>query len=161
MSTLIVLLLILVIVFLFYLIIRRKIPQTYPYFKNPYFISYAERKFYKVLEQIVSSNYYVFTQVSLGSLLKVDKSGKEYWEYMNKISRKSVDFVIADKTNFDALIVIELDDRSHSLYKRQDRDRFLKEALESANIQLIRFTVKNTYNTVDIQNVLLPYLNNR
>lgn len=154
------LLLIAIVVFLLYLIIRRKLPQKYPYTRNPYFISYAERSFYRILEQVIANKYYIFPQVSLGSLLKVDKQGEEYWAYMNKISRKSIDFVIVDKTSFNALLVIELDDKSHNMYKREDRDAFLKDALNQANIDFIRFPVRSSYSPNDIHKELSQYFNN-
>ena len=117
-----------------------------PYYKNPNFISYSERSFYKILDSLVPQNYYIFPQVSLNSLLKVDKQGKEYWQYINKIKQKSVDFVIVAKDNFDPKLVIELDDFFHNYQSRIERDEFVNEALNEAEIKYLRIKGEKSYN---------------
>ncbi len=68
----------------------------FPYFKKKYFLTNTEREFFKILEEAVANEYYIFPQVHLSKILFV-KNGKEYYKYRNKIDRKSVDFVILEK----------------------------------------------------------------
>lgn len=118
---------------------------SYPYYKNPYFISKSEQAFMKVLESIVKDRYYIFCQVNVHSLLKVQKNEKEYWKYMNKIKQKSVDFVIADKESCNPLLVIELDDYSHNFSSRKERDVFINKAFKTAGIPLLRIPTSRYY----------------
>lgn len=135
--------------------IRSLIKPKYPYYKNPNFISYAERAFFNVLKVAIEDKYYIFAQVSLNSILKVDLEGKEYWQYFNKIKQKSVDFVLVDKTNFDPVLVIELNDRSHQLENRKERDEFLVKALTHAGIEYLTVTNRSSYNTPELKEVIL------
>jgi very-short-patch-repair endonuclease len=142
--------------FLFLLLILVKLfnKPKYPYYKNPNFISFAEQAFFNVLKIAIEDKYYIFAQVSLNSLLKVDLEGKEYWQYFNKIKQKSVDFVLVDKTNFNPVLVIELDDRSHLLTYRQERDEFLEKSLTNAGIEYLRVRNRSTYNIPELKEVI-------
>ena len=140
----------LVLLFLF-IIIKLVSHQSYPYYKNPYFISYAERAFYRVLDDIIPPGYYIFCQVSLNSLLKIDRYGKDYWYYLNRIRQKSVDFVIVDAHTFDAQLVIELDDVSHTYPKRIERDALVNEVLTKAKIHFLRIQNAKTYNRAELK----------
>jgi len=142
-------------IFLVLIIINKLIfKPKYPYYKNPYFISLAERSFFNILKTIVEDKYYIFSQVSLNSLLKVNMKGKEYWEYVNKIRQKSVDFVLVDKTNFNPILVIELDDRSHALKYRKQRDEFSEESLNNAGIKYLRVKNQSSYNTTELKETI-------
>lgn len=143
-----------VVIFVLFIVIKLLSQQSYPYYKNPYFISYAERAFYRVLDKIVPTGYYIFCQVSLNSLLKIDRYGKEYWYYLNKIRQKSVDFVIVDARTFDPRLVIELDDLSHTYQKRKERDELVNEALTKAKIPFLRIQNAKTYNLGELRELI-------
>ncbi len=142
-----------------YLIKKIRYKPEYPYDKNPYFISHAERSFLKVLQFIFKVQYYIFSQVSLNRLLKVKQQGKAYWQYLNKINQKSVDFVLVDKTSFEPLLVIELNDHSHKLAERLKRDQFLKEALAMAKLKYLEIPAQSAYNTSEIKRVIEEKIN--
>lgn len=94
----------------------------------------AEQKMYQQLEQQYGDQYYIFPQINLDKLVEVtDKTN--YYHYFNKINRKSVDFVLADKNTFETVKVIELDDYTHQFEKRKKRDSFVNELF--ANIGLL------------------------
>jgi len=140
-----------VVIFVLFVIIKLLSQQNYPYYKNPYFISYSERAFYRLLDDIVPSGYYIFPQVSLNSLLKIDRYGKEYWYYLNRIKQKSVDFVIVEAHTFDPRLVIELDDLSHTYQKRKERDEMVNEALTKAKIPFLRIQNAKSYSLVELK----------
>jgi very-short-patch-repair endonuclease len=78
------------------------------------------------------------------------KSGQTYWgrrAYRSRVDRKSADFVICDKQKIEPLLVIELDDSSHSYYKRQERDEFIDDILKSANLEILHVKTSYSYNT--------------
>lgn len=135
-------------------IIKLILKPKYPYYKNPYFISFAERSFFNILKTIVEDKYYIFPQVSLNSLLKINLHGKEYWKYINKINQKSVDFVLVDKTNFNPVLIIELDDMSHILEYRKQRDEFLEKSLTNAGIKYLRIKNQPSYNIAELKEAI-------
>lgn len=81
----------------------------------------------------------ILSQVTFSRFLKPDAVSRtaEYRSLLNSIAQKSADFVVCLK-DFSLVAVVELDDRSHSAAKDDERDRLLA----AAGINVIRFTVR-------------------
>jgi len=114
-----------------------------PYVRRYCLMSNAELSFFKILQQIVKEKYYIVPQVQLSKLIEVEAHKKWEYTHLNKIDRKSVDFVLFDKNNFTPHLVIELDDSSHLRKDRQTRDRFLNAVLNKAGIKIVH--IQNAY----------------
>ena len=99
----------------------------------------AEQKFFKQLQQEYGEHYYIFPQINIDKIVQAEHDPHEY-KARNKINRKSVDFVLADKNTLSTQLVVELDDWTHNLRKRQGRDRFVEEVLRECDIELKRIT---------------------
>ncbi len=113
-----------------------------------YVITKNELGFYKVLSEIAKElNLLVFSQVSLYNILEPRKNldYRTHIKYFNKISSKSIDFVLVDPVDCRIRVCIELDDSTHSKSSRKKRDSFINELFKSLNINLIRLPVYNTY----------------
>jgi len=123
----------------------------FPYTKKKYFLTIAERKFFEVLESIVGDNYYIFPQVHLSSLLYIKKGERQFRTYLNKINRKSVDFVVLDKQNLSPFLAVELDDSSHYQRQRVKRDEFVNGAFEAAEIPLLRIKASSAYDAEEVR----------
>lgn len=83
----------------------------------------------------------VFAQVQLLQMIRVGKGGnRQAW--FNKISRKSVDFVIC-RMDSSIIAAIEFDDPSHDEEKRKATDADKNAALEAAGIPLIRWKYRD------------------
>jgi len=131
-------------------VVKRFLPSPpLPYYKKN-IMSEAEKRFFRFLEQTYGDKYYIFCQVNLHSMLGVNKQGKEFWRYANKINQKSVDFVLVNKETCEVLLVIELDDSSHLLPQRVERDLFLDKALKTAGIPLLRVKNAHSYKIDDL-----------
>lgn len=116
-------------------------------------LSPAERSFYGVLKEAVSSGYQLFVKIRLADLIKV-KSGlapKDRTSALNRISAKHIDFVLCDALTLGVVLAIELDDRSHRESKRQDRDRFVDAALAAASVPLLRVTARRSYSAQSLR----------
>ena len=115
------------------------------YESKRYMISLNELNFFKQLQKLIDEmDLNLFTQVSLYSI--VETKCKTYnYEELNKIKSKSIDFVVADKKSCRARLCIELDDRTHEKYDRQERDKFINELFENMGIKLLRIKVKENY----------------
>ena len=154
----IVLVLLLAIVAVIKVFLKRKAQgeQTYPYEKEPALFSPAERSFLGVLEQVVNNRYRLMGKIRLADIVKV-KSGlnKSAWQNaFNKIQSKHIDIVACDPTTLSVLFVIELDDKTHSQSKRQNRDQFVDNVLRAAGIPIVHFTAKNSYSLQEIESIL-------
>ncbi len=129
---------------------KAKGKSKYPYSKKDYLLSKAETSFFRVLEQAIGNKYYIFPQVHLSDLVYVKSSRGEYYKYFNKIDRKSVDFVLAEKNNLTPVLAIELDDNSHNYKNRIDRDNFVEDVFKNAGVPLLRIKCVASY---DIQKI--------
>ncbi len=129
--------------------------EEYPYYENPHFMTESEKHFFKVLKNAVGDKYFICCQVGLISLLKINKTGREWWKHKGKLGQKSVDFVLLGLGDMNKKIVIELDDSSHLLPTRQKRDEFVEKALKVAGIPLVRIKNQSSYNEVEIKKKIM------
>ena len=113
-----------------------------------YVISKNELNFYTVLLEIAKElDLIVFSQVSLYNILETrpELDYKTKTIYFNKISAKSIDFVLVDKKSCRIKLCIELDDNTHKQTKRIERDNFINELFKELEIDLLRYPTYNMY----------------
>lgn len=111
-----------------------------------YITSLTELKFYTILLEIAKElDLILFAQVSLYNIIETKQTPYKQ-TYFNKISSKTIDFVLVDKNNCRIKLCIELDDYTHKRKNRQERDKFINELFKSLEINLIRFNASNYYN---------------
>jgi len=99
----------------------------------------AETSFYKRLEKVVDGRYYIFPQIHLSSLMINKTMGKYYKLGYQRIQRRSVDYVLCDKTSMKPIYAVELDDSTHDNAKREGRDSMVEGMLRDINLPLVRF----------------------
>src|SRR5262249_39435320 len=101
--------------------------------------------FYRVLLQAVAGQFVIMSKVRLSDLVDVRARGRVWSASFNRICRKHVDFVLLDPRTLTIQLVIELDDRSHDLERRTDRDGFVNEVLHEAGIPILRIRAAPGY----------------
>jgi very-short-patch-repair endonuclease len=125
-----------------------------PYVKNNYLMTKAEHEFFKVLQQVVQEKYYIIPQVQLSKIVRVNKYEKFKYKYANMIDRKSVDFVLFEKETFSPYLVIELDEESHQLPNREDRDHFVNAVMAKIGLTIVHIKTSYQYSREEIQSIL-------
>ena len=111
----------------------------YTYHRKPLLSSW-ERSAFSTLAVQLRPGQHLCPQVRLADLLKVDAPDqKGFWAGFNPIAQKSLDFVVVDLASGEAVLAIELDDKTHDRADRQKRDSFVKHALHEAGVPLVRF----------------------
>jgi very-short-patch-repair endonuclease len=90
----------------------------------------------------------VLAQVPLTRFLRVHK-GKTWSEWHNRISQKSIDFLICER-DFTIVAAIELDDGSHDGVARVKADTTKNRALTAAGVTLLRW---RTHALPDIETI--------
>lgn len=119
------------------------------YAKKEYLITNTELIFYMKLKQAADElKLLVCPQVSLYEIITCNNKAD-----FNKISRKTIDFVITNQA-LKILCCIELDDSTHNLPERIERDNFINNLFKQTNIKLIRIPVKQNYNIEEIKKAL-------
>jgi hypothetical protein len=113
----------------------------------------AEKNFFDVLEKTVDNRYYIVPQVNLASLVFV--SGTKYFKtFLNKIDRKTVDFVLFNR-QFTPVVVIELDDSSHDEISRRRRDDFVDRVMSRVGLKIVHIKTAYTYDPEEINKLIL------
>ncbi len=114
---------------------QRGVDADWPFsVKKP--LTRVEQAFYYRLVQTLPE-LVVLAQVPLSSFLRVRK-GSTWREWFNRISQKSVDFLICER-DFSIVAAIELDDGSHDAADRVESDKTKSRALTAARVPLIRW----------------------
>lgn len=127
-----------------------KNPVSFPYAKRDAFLSAGEFRFYEVLRLLVPEGYTLIAKVRLGDLFFVSRP-HENRGAQNKIDRKHVDFVICDSSTMQPSLAIELDDSSHERKDRTERDVFVDQVFEAAELPLLHVRVVQTYDATGLE----------
>ncbi len=121
--------------------------NAFPYHLSGRFLSPAETEFHRVLRQMMGDKMLVFAKISLKEFIAVDSSN---YTYHNKIDRKHVDFLVCDTVSLHPVFAIELDDSSHTRPDRAQRDVFVEQVLNAANLPLVRVPVRQSYDSSEL-----------
>ena len=122
----------------------------YRYNRKNFFLTRAEHECYDTLVEAVGTEYRIFAQVHLPSLVEHTVRGQGWRAALAHINRKSVDFVLCDKAYLSPKLAIELDDKSHERPDRQDRDREVERILREARVPLLRLENRGSFNANEI-----------
>lgn len=111
---------------------------VYPYCKKR-LLSKHELQFYKELKLVADSkNLCVLSKIRMADLVNVNGYNySDQYVYFNKVSRKHVDFALAEPQNLNIVLLIELDDSSHD-YEQSERDRFVENVYKKTGYKLLR-----------------------
>ena len=117
-----------------------------------------ELVFIKVLYTITNKyNLYVAPQVILYEIIQVNAKAytSKYQRLLNKIHRKSIDYVLCNNSTFDIVACIELDDETHYRRKRKERDKFLDEIFKEVGIPLIHIKRQDKYSLEEVEKSII------
>ena len=96
------------------------------------------------------------SKIRLADLVNVNKKLEktEWWSNFGKIKSKHIDFALAKKENLDVVLIIELDDYSHSRRDRIERDAFVDSVFDEIGIPIL-----HVYNAVGLEDKIVSVLN--
>lgn len=117
--------------------------NVYSYTAKSLLMTRVEAEFFTKLVSVVDERYYVFPQVHLSALLDHRVKGQDWRYAFRHINGKSVDFVLCDKETLRPTYAIELDDSTHEMPDRRERDIEVERVFKEAKLPLVRFSNKN------------------
>lgn len=127
--------------------------QNFPY-QAVSLLTEREYHFFKILKVIAErNNLNVLMKIRLADLVNVRDSvpKSEFYKHFNKVSSKHIDFALVDEIR--VVVLIELDDSTHSQKKRIERDNFVDETVTKCGYRII-----HTYgNTKQIEDAIMQY----
>ena len=121
-----------------------------PYEKRESLLTNSELAFYAVL-RTVAEDWSICAMVRIADLIRVRKETQKRQAWLNRILAKHVDFVLCDPETMEAVLAIELDDKSHDRPERQERDQFVNGAFAAAGLPLLRIPVQDEYNAEQLK----------
>jgi hypothetical protein len=117
------------------------------------FLTANEKSFLRALDIALGSSYRAFAQVRLAELAEPALAANPTLRRraLNGVMAKSVDFVICDGLNLDPVAAVEVDDRSHLLLERRERDAFVNAVFADIGLPLLRVTARRTYSVAELR----------
>lgn len=131
--------------------------ENLPYRIRDDFLSPTELSFYHILHTVTGNRAIICPKVGLAEIFFVSQPNENYG-YRSRIVQKHLDFLLCDPQTLHPLLGVELDDASHNRPDRQARDAFVNKTFETANLPLLRFPARRTYNTRELAEVLEKHL---
>ena len=102
-------------------------------YKKKAFLTPGEKKFLQTLRTLNNYNLIIIPQVNLATI--VQKIGE--FRYQSELYR-NIDFGVFD-SEYNLLLLIELNDPSHQQYQRKQRDIKVQDIVARAEIKLMKF----------------------
>ncbi len=115
-------------------------------------LSQCEVNYMSVIKEVlneINPDYILTPQVNLTSIIQ------RKTKYANELFR-NVDFGVFDN-NYNVVVLIEINDKTHNLQERRERDSKVKTILAEANVPLITFWTKYGINKDYIKEKLSEY----
>lgn len=133
--------------------------SKYEFSRKQFVMTRAENEFYQALQQALGTSYMIYPQAHLDMFLDHKIKGQSWAAALSVIQRKSVDFLICNRTYYNPLIAVELDDTSHNRPDRQARDAKIDAICKAADMPLVHIKQSNNgYNPNQLLQLLAPYL---
>lgn len=129
-------------------------PGKLPYVARGKLVTKSELKFYKALVKAVQDDFEIFAMVRIADLLRVETGATNRRKWLNKILSKHIDFVLCDPGTLEPIVCIELDDPSHNRADRIERDIFVNQAFESAELPLLRIPTEDAYPSRELRELI-------
>lgn len=114
--------------------------EQYRYAVKESFMTEPERRLYARLLRAVGSDFEVFPQVALVSL--IDKVN--FGSYRNELFR-IVDFALCDRRTLKPRLIVELNDASHNRADRIARDEKVRCIAERAGLHVLTLTPEDDF----------------
>lgn len=127
--------------------------STYAFKSKGQLFTSVERSFLDMLEEAVGREFKVVCRVKLSDLVTVPTHlhKKKANDALSKASAKYLDFVLCQKTDMRPVLAIDLVHKSGTESYKVQKDLFVTNALDTANIPLARIKVKSGYALEDIR----------
>lgn len=121
--------------------------------KAGHMVTPHEAAFFSALAEAVGDRYHIFSKVRLADIIEIQRgvTRETGQRAFNRIQSKHVDFVLCDKKSFEPLCAIEVDDSSHNLPHRRDRDEFLDTLFRATSFPLVRVPSRSRYEMEEVQ----------
>jgi very-short-patch-repair endonuclease len=122
-----------------------------PYRKTHSMLSPREMVFYRTLAGMTNDRWKILMKVRLADIAWLPDSTPNRQMHFGKVMSKHVDFVLCDNQRLTPFLVIELDDESHTLPDRQERDLFVDSVMDSIRLPILHVSTQAAYDAIRLE----------
>lgn len=117
----------------------------------------AELRFLETLRRALPEELEIFGKVRIADVLTpLERLDPKAWRSaFVRITGKHLDFVLCERESGHLVCAIELNDRSHALPDRQERDRFIVQACAEAGLPLLQIPAARSYDAHALRRLIL------
>lgn len=118
-------------------------------YKRKKLLTENEKRYYNVLAPYAEKkNLQILSKIRLADLIE-PKTNNTYKENIlfSKIKAKHIDFALCNKNDLNPILLIEVDDKSHNIPERKERDKFIDNALRGAGYKIIHIQTPENLET--------------
>lgn len=115
------------------------------YRKRDSLFTYQERVFFRALLEALGGQYSIFAKVRMGDVLFLRNEPENRKYHNNQLQCKHFDFVLCEKGTYQPILVIELDDSSHTKFDNRARDEFKDKVCAQTGLKLWRLRIQREY----------------
>ncbi|MFC3092624.1 DUF2726 domain-containing protein [Alteromonas sediminis] len=125
----------------------------YPFRRKGQLFTPVEHTFLQLLEQAVNNEFRIMCRVKLSDIVTVSASTKKKQAStaLSRASAKSIDFVLCNKSDMQPVLAIDLVHKQGADGYKVQKDLFVSNALDGANIPHARIKVKSGYSVEEIR----------
>lgn len=131
------------------------------YEKQGSILTDAEKKIYNFLEFRLPNSVKIMTKIRLADLIKLKDDNLNNKDAFYKIAYKHIDFVVLNN-DLELMCAIELNDYTHELSERMERDSFVDKVMKECGIPLfwIRTPIKliSYHDTLEIEEYVYNFI---
>ena len=117
-----------------------------PYEQQGPLLGEVPLQFYRVLREAIQDDWSLLRAVPLGEVFKVRHGVSKPHLWQKKLGSHKIDFLLCDADTMRARLAIALDPPTEDEQEEGERDVFLDEACGSADLCLLRVTIRPSYN---------------
>jgi|SRR5665213_1077962 len=132
----------------------------YQYGRKDFIMTRAEHECYDALVAGMGASYHFFPQIHLDAIVFPKNTRQDRLYAFRHINQKSLDFVACGKESMRPLFAVELDDKTHNLPKRIERDKEVERVLHGAGIPLIRIENRGRFDPKELARLVQNGIDN-
>lgn len=126
---------------------KKRIPH---FQRNQSLLGSQQRAFYAALIRAVGPQPLVFARVNLAHLVEHPGEDPNYQDHWRRVCRRWLDFVICSPTSVSPILAIKLETRLERKRRTMGRLDVLDDTLSSARIPLLRVSLADQYDPVEL-----------
>jgi hypothetical protein len=120
-------------------------------------LSLGENAFFQVLREAIGTQFHIALKPRLADLVTV-RGGRGFYRAFNQVAMKHIDFILLEPQSMSVVLLIELDDKTHRLFGRMQRDALVDRVCREAGLRIIHIKTRASYQPEILRKIIMDRL---